>query len=297
EKAADPTGTVNDLDKYVEITGAWFGTGTGSGEWWEDILDSLESNYDNGDHHLKLSELDCKQWDVLTFVTQTSELTPSTKYYLKFIFKFEEDADNEYQGDRIVVKMIITALQEVWKGNTGGVQSKPFERSMLLVEKDPNTWKIKWDGAWGQLIYNDSYSPPKMLLILNGLKGSNWYMVTFQAGKWWTGSDIPDNAMGIFGRKTNSDPMEWIDVALVKTDASGKANVMIPTLSGLTKEDCGNPGNWHGYPTLTPGTYTVSVIVKDVGVSGTHPAWGGLPSLPNPITVLYETELITFKVS
>ena len=283
-----------DLDSVIEVVSVTFKTDDKEIE----LLPALLYRFDeNQDGKIKLSELDCEQWDVLSFTIVRNEgiteLVPCTKYELNFEFKFEEDAGNEYQGDRIVVKMIFTALQEQWE-EVGGVQEKPVAKGLLLVEKDTTTWEIIWDGAWGEILYKDSYSPVAMLLILHDLEPNNWYLVTFQAGNWWSGSDIPDDATGMFGHKS-ADSIEWIDVALVKTDDSGNANIIIPTTSGLTKEDLANPSDWTDI-NLTSGSYKCSVVVKDVGSQngGDIPNLGEL--LAGGTAVLFETELLEFTV-
>jgi predicted ribosomally synthesized peptide with SipW-like signal peptide len=314
EMAADPTGTINDLDSVITITDA---------EFWrmnappiKILVDLLAACDKNQDGVLKLSELDCCQWDLLNLPEVIAELTthqgpenvaliPCETYYVKFYFEFDETADNEYQGDRIIVKLIITALQKKWE-ESSGVQEKPVEKGMLLVEKDPSDWSIVYDKSWGEVFYRDSRA---MLLVLedNGgiLEPERWYLLTLQIGDWWAGSTMPAGG-GIFGRKDNggtpgTDFVEYIDIAMIKTDASGCANVIIPTVSGVTAADLNNPTTYNTDPTdiLPAGPYTCAVVLKDVGPDiGGHPGWSGAaPHLLAPSDVLFETELISFTIS
>jgi hypothetical protein len=314
EMAADPTGTINDLDSVIIITKAEFWV-SGDEANPIPIHTALTGLCGDQEPDLRLSELDCCQWDLLNLPCvieylnllqqEDPSLLPCETYYIKFYFKFDEMADNEYQGDRIIVKLIITALQKKWE-ESDGVQEKPVEKGMLLVEKDPSDWSIVYDKSWGEVFYRDSRA---MLLILEDNEGQllpdRWYLLTLQIGDWWAGSTMPAGG-GIFGRKDNggdpgTDFVEYIDIAMIQTDASGCANVIIPTVSGVTAADLNNPPTYNTDPTdiLPDGTYLCAVVLKDVGPDiGGHPGWSGAaPHLLAPSDVLFETELISFTIS
>ena len=153
--------------------------------------------------------------------------------------------------------------------------------------------------TFGEIKYKVTYEDDfEARLQLHGLKPNNWYLLTFQAGVWWEGSEIPDGAQGMFGHKHETveqedGEVEWIDVALVKTNDEGNVNAIIPTTSGLTGEDL----KCRLYDFLfTSGDYTVAIVVKDVGFD---PATGG-PDLGLLLSggtpILYEYDLMTFTV-
>jgi len=124
------------------------------------------------------------------------------------------------------------------------------------------------------------------------MKPNTWYLVTFQAGIWWESSGIPDDAKGIFGHKSE-DGVEWIDVALVKTDDEGNVNALIPTTSGLTADDLIIS---EIQTDLTNGHYKVAIVVKDVGYDADTggPDLGAL--LSGETHVLYEYAPMEFTI-
>jgi len=159
-----------------------------------------------------------------------------------------------------------------------GKKGKSSMASTLLVQKDENWNELPFPGGvFGQIKY-DTTDSSTMHLQLHGLTSNNWYLVTFQDP---TGNDqfSNNNADGLFGVKGTGTGFEWVDLALVKTNGGGQANVVIPTAGGL-HNDGGTPGE-AGYvpgintaPSLGSGSYSgITVVVKDVGTSadGTTP--------------------------
>lgn len=283
ERLADPTGWVNDLDSVIQITSAMLDG--------IDLLPALITQFDwNMDGELKLSELDCYQWD-LCEKAGLPELTPSTWYYLSFTFKFQETAGNEYQGDKIVTALIFSALQEQWTG-VGGPQEKPWLNQVALVEKDTTTWQVVFDGAMGELFYNPTWTANKSacLLMVKDLDPDSWYLVSFTSYDTDTGNLLGQIGYYGFVPKTN-----WADVALFKTDANGNAQLLLPS-------DARNPDGTivvdpvHGplvHPGLLSGNYVdVTIAVKYISTGPID--WGVM--VGGGTAVLFEYEAISFTI-
>jgi len=184
-----------------------------------------------------------------------------------------------------------------------GGKGKSNNASVLLVPKSgAPDWNPLWPEdlygtgtAFGEIKYKLTYDGVfEARLQLHGMKPNTWYLVTFQAGEWWEGSDIPDDAEGIFGHKSENG-VEWIDVALVKTNDEGDVNALVPTTSGLTATDLQISDI---QTELTSGHYKVAIVVKDVGYNaGTGgPDLGGA-LLSGGTPVLYEYALMEFYIA
>jgi len=199
----------------------------------------------------------------------------------------------------MALMLLATIMLPVMAKPPSGRKGKSNNASVLLVPKSLPDYNPLWPDdlygtgtTFGEIKYRQIYNGDfEARLKLHGLKPNNWYLVTFQAGSWWSGSDIPDDAKGIFGHKVAD--IEWIDVALVKTNDEGNVNAIIPTTSGLTADDLVIS---EIQTDLTDGDYKVAVVVKDVGYD---PNTGG-PNLGTLLqggkAVLYEMDLMAFTI-
>ncbi len=95
----------------------------------------------------------------------------------------------------------------------------------------------------------------------------------------------------------------WTDVALLRTDISGKASGEILTSSGVTDSTCGNPGENHcdpaidDTPSLASGTYSnVRVTVHDVGTSVDETTPDISILVVGGDAVMFEWDVITFTI-
>ncbi len=155
-----------------------------------------------------------------------------------------------------------------------------------MVSKAPGSFEEIWPEAFGRLKYQSSYASAfTAQLGLHRISRATWYLLTLQRPS--RGSPAPNPFAGancLFGgpQGPGFGLDGWCDLALVKTNGGGNANVVIPTQPSVT---------------LAAGTYVdLTVAVKNVGCNQDC-------SAPDPNLLaaggngeLYESETLAFVI-
>ena len=165
----------------------------------------------------------------------------------------------------IALSLIAVVVVPVIAGSPTGKAGKSNIAHLYLVEKDPTTWEIVEDGAWGKMIYNTSGSAFGFVFNGHELEPGEDYTLIYYPDPW------PGEGLICFG----SD----------RADEDGNVHIKgLVDTGDLPAEDDDNA------PPADPNGAKIWLVLSDDVECEEDPSMTGW----NPAEYLFEYDLITF---
>jgi len=181
------------------------------------------------------------------------------------------------------------------KGPTGPA-GKSNKAHLYLYEKDPTSWEIVSDGAWGKMTYDQSGELFSYVFNGHHLNPNEDYTLIYYPDPW------PGTGLICLGEGTANDGgnihlMGSENTGVLPAEYDANKDGAKIWLVKSTDVDCATTLHWNvvgSWKWLVLGIYEHDLIIEIQSPDGTFAAYGGYPADNNPYTSPGQTpELIT----
>lgn len=176
----------------------------------------------------------------------------------------------------IVLALVAVTMLAAGPSDKAGKSDKAH---LYLYEKDPSTWEIVEDGAWGKLTYNSSGSMFDYVFNGHGLvAGTNYTLIYYPDP--WPGTGLKCLGSGVVNEEGNvhiKNSVDTGDLPMASDENTTGAKIWLVKSSDV---DCEGVtwsvvGDWTW---LVLGTFEHDIVITSQNPDGTFTGTGGYPA-------------------